>query len=115
VLDEKIKKLANTIVNYSINVQKGERVRITYEDKECSVLVKEIVRLVFEKGGIPFTCLIDTEMSTYCAENNTKDRIEEFKKHFKFQVDNYDSFISVFYNVNDYESKDVSSKIRKIV
>ena len=52
MVDPRVKKLAEVIVNYSVYVKKGERVIIS-ASSESSDLVKEIYRLVLKKGAYP--------------------------------------------------------------
>ncbi|MCI2061515.1 MAG: aminopeptidase [Eubacteriaceae bacterium] len=53
-MDERINKLSNLLVNYSTNVQPGEKVLIDYEGEATKGLVTKIVDDVYEAGGIPF-------------------------------------------------------------
>ena len=114
-MDEKIKKLAHTIVHYSINVQPNEKVLITYQTEEPKPLVKELIREITEVGGIPFYTMSDPEIGNLLTEKTTKERIEVLKKQKEFEVDLYDSFISICYRVNDYEGhlidKDINQSI----
>ena len=50
-MEEKIKILARTIVNHSIKVKEGENVKITCETMEPMPLVKELVKLINERGA----------------------------------------------------------------
>ena len=43
-MDERIKKLSSTIVNYSIKVKENDRVLIQYESEECKPLVKCLIK-----------------------------------------------------------------------
>ena len=48
-MEEKIKKLASTIVNHSIKVKEGENVKITSETMEPMPLIKELVKQINDK------------------------------------------------------------------
>ena len=39
-MDSRDKKLSSLIVNYSVNVQRGEKVLIEYENEICVPLIK---------------------------------------------------------------------------
>ena len=43
---EKLEKLSNTIVNYSINVKDKDRVLIQYENETCKPLIKIFIKMV---------------------------------------------------------------------
>ncbi len=112
-MDERIKKLSSTIVNYSINVKENDRVLIQYESKECNPLVKCLIKDIYKNKGIPSVSLLDNELNTLLLENANSNAIDEMVKRKKFEVDNFDCFIRICYTENEYEDKDISSDIRK--
>ena len=112
-VDNKIKELSKKIVDYSINVQKGEKVLISIDSIETSYLVKCLVRDIATVGGVPFVKLVDSEINSVLLENTNEKRIEILKKQAKFEIDNYDSFINIRYHGNDYVDKNVPIETRK--
>ena len=62
-MDPRIEKLADLLVSYSCRVQEGEKVLISYEGDCCKPLVKQIIRNVYKKGGMPFTEIRDSEIT----------------------------------------------------
>lgn len=114
-MEEKLKDLAKMIVNYSINVKPNERVMITYQSVNCDKLVMYLIKEIIARKGIPMTKLTDVVINNYLLENTTLERIDELLKHQEFEVNNIDSFISIRYTINDYESHQVRPEvIRKI-
>ena len=111
-MEEKIKKLADIIVNYSLDVKEDEKVLITYQSSDCNNLVKELIKMIILRKGIVFVNYNDPSISTLLKENTTSKRIELIKEYQKFEVDNFDSFIDIRYNLNDYETKNIPDKIR---
>ena len=107
-----IKKLANTIVNYSLNVKEDEKVLITYQSIESKDLVKELINAINLRGGIVFTNYVDPIINNILKENTTSKRITLIKNYGMFELDNFDSFINIKYNFNDYESSKIPSVIR---
>ncbi len=107
------KKLVDLIVGYSIDVQKNEKVLITtqtVEDKEFfMMLIDEIIK----RGGIPCLDYKDPVLSNYLTKTSSEERIAVMKKLNEFEVDMFDSFISIRYNANDYEGKNIPSEIQK--
>lgn len=112
-MDERIKKLSNTIVNYSVSVKENDRVLIQYESKECSPLVKCLIKDIYKNKGIPFVKLIDNEINTLILENSNSKVIDEMVKMKSYEVDNFDCFIRICYTENEYEDKNLDSEIRK--
>ncbi len=112
-MDERIKKLSNTIINYSINVKCGDKVLIQYESKECNPLVKCLIKDIYNNKGIPFVKLIDNELNSLIMEMADSKTIDEIVKMKTYEVDNFDCFIRICYTENEYEDKNISPNIRK--
>lgn len=53
-MDPRIVTLANNLVNYSCDVKKGEKVLIQYIGTDTDLLAKQLVKEVYEAGGVPF-------------------------------------------------------------
>ena len=112
-MDERLKKLSKTIVNYSINVKENDRVLIQYESSECKPLIKCLIKDIYENKGIPFVRLLDNELNSLILENSTNKVIDEMVKMKKYEVDNFDCFIRICYTENEYEDKNITTDIRK--
>ena len=112
-MDTRIEKLSKTIVNYSIGVKENDKVLIQYESSMCNPLVKCLIKDIYKKGGIPFTKLLDNELSSLILENADSKTIDEMVKFKAFEVDEFDCFIRICYTENEYEDKDVPSSVRK--
>lgn len=112
---ERLKKLSKTIVNYSLKLKENDKVLISFHTDKPKQFVKLLIEDIVDKGAIPFVRIIDPELQSYLLKYTKENRIKEIEKHSRFEVDNYDCFISIKYNVNDYEDKDVSSKVRNLV
>lgn len=108
---EKIEQLSKTIVDYSIDVRQDERVLIMYESDRCSYFVKTLIRDIVNRGGIPFVKYVDDEINCLLSEVTTDKRITGLVAQKRFEVDNYDSFIRIVYNKNDYEDMNVNPEI----
>ncbi len=113
-MDERIKKLADTIVTYSLKLKKHEKVLIKYEDVACTDLVREIGLKAIELGAIPMFELANEEVSQAMLEKTTEERLDFMKTKLAFEVENYDAFVTICYNKNDYEGKDVPANVLKL-
>jgi len=76
--DSRIIELADILVNYSLEVGKGEHILIRADEPEAMPLMEEIYKKILGKGAYPFT-RIQPEIFNYllvkCAN---KDQIENF-------------------------------------
>ena len=114
-MEEKIKQLASTIVNYSLKVKENDKVLITYQTVDARNLVKELIKNINEVGGIVFTNYVDPFISNILKEQSTAKRIDLMKEYQKFELDHFDSFINIKYNLNDYESKNIPDETRDLI
>ena len=75
-MDERIKKLAYNLVNYSCRVQKGEKVLISCSGVHPLPLVKQIIKEVYAASALPFvnftTNSIDRELLLNITEEQLK-------------------------------------------
>ncbi len=115
LMEEKIKILSKTIVDYSINVQPRERVLICYQSDECKLLIKQLINDISLVGGFPFIKRIDNELDTLLTINTTEDKIPLLKEQKRQEVENYDSFIQIRYTLNEYENNNIDNNIQKMI
>ena len=111
---QKLNKLANTIVNYSLHLKENSRVLVSLT-KEATPLAEELIKEAKKVGAVMILNIYDPKLNALLAEGNTDSRLEHLKKIREFEVENYDAFISIRTAYNDYESKNVSTEmIRKL-
>lgn len=114
-MDNYLNSLADTIVNYSLNVSKGEKVLITYHSEECTSFVKMLIEKIISKGGIPMFKYSFNEINSLIMENLNEDIIDLIVKNKEHEVYTYDSIVQIIYNDNDYENKNVSPKMLNLL
>jgi len=74
--DPRIEKLAKNLINYSIDLKKGEKILIeTFGDG--SALTKELVREAYKVGGVPFLSNKNTELTRVLLEGCSEEQIKE--------------------------------------
>ena len=112
-MSDKLKELADMVVSYSINVEKNEKVLITAQSLEAREFISYLIENIYQCGGIPAVRINDPLLASQLAEGNTEERIKLIKKLQEQEVENYDSFISIAYGINDYETKNVPVEILK--
>lgn len=111
-MEEKIKNLAEIIVSYSLNVKEDEKVLITYQSTECRLLVQELINKIISRKGIVFTNYMDPFINVNLKEKTNSKRISLIKDYQQFELDHFDSFVDIKYNLNDYEAKNIKDSIR---
>lgn len=109
-MEEKIDKLSNTIVEYSLKVKKDECVLIN-GPIQAKLLITSLIKNIKKVGGHPFVDIIDNKINTCLMEEMTDDKIPFLKTRKQFNIDMYDSFINIRYNENEYEENKIDSDI----
>jgi len=112
-MSDKLKALANSIVSYSIHVEKNEKVLITTQSIETREFVSYLIEAIYKSGGVPVLKINDPLLGAQLSEGNNEERIKLLKKIQENEVDMFDSFINIRYSMNDYEAKNVSSDMDK--
>ena len=110
-MNKEITKLSKTIVDYSINVKEKERVLIFYYADDSVGMVKELIKDIYEVGGIPSVCRIDKEVESFLLKQATDEELKALVNAYKYQIDNNDSIIYIRHTDNEYEGKLIPSDI----
>lgn len=109
-MDPRDVKLAETLVNYSVKLQNGEKILIDYTGAECVPLVKEIVKEVYKVGGVPFVqCdhpLVTRELMMNCTEEQL--RVQDDAELYLMKQ--MDAYIGIRAAANAAEFSDVPAE-----
>lgn len=109
---EEIKKLSNTIVNYSLKLKEKEKILIT-SYPECLDLILALIEDINKVGAIPFVNMKNDIVNAKLLEVTNDNRVGLLKKIKQEEVENYDAFINIRYTTNDYEELNTNSEILK--
>lgn len=109
-MDNRIEKLSRLLVEYSCSVKAGEKVLIEYEGAETKDLVKNIIDVIYEKGGIPFVNINDSEITRKILLNCTEEQIATMKSYKMKQMEAMDAYIGIRGGSNTCELSDVPSE-----
>lgn len=108
--DQRIVDVADTLVNYSIGVEKGEKIRIVANDFESKPLVIELIKKINEAGGVAISEFIDHEVQAAELVGSTQDRIDLLAKWELDKTENTDGYILIKGKTNDFELQKVDPK-----
>ena len=75
VKDPRISTLANNLVNYSCELQKGEKILIESIGLEGQ-LVKELIKKVYAAGGVPFVMIKNNSVERAILMNASREQME---------------------------------------
>lgn len=109
-MDPRVKKLSNVLVDYSCDVKPGEKVFIHYEGECTKPLVKQLIKDVYAKGGLPYFEIRDAEVNREILMNCTEEQIKFMKEYQMKQMEGMDAYISIRAGLNTSEMSDVPSE-----
>lgn len=106
-MDERIKRLADVLTGYSCRLQPGENVLIEYEGKECTNLVRQIVKNAYAAGARPFVNIMDSTITREIMLGCGEEQLSFMKEYRLKQMEGMDAYIAIRGAVNTAELSDV--------
>ena len=109
-MDERIRKLAKNLLEYSVKLHEDEKILIEYSGERTIPLVKELVRKSFELKAIPYTKNIDMTLKREMLLGATKEQIELLAKVDSEMMKQMDCYLRIDAEDNPCELSDVPSE-----
>lgn len=107
--DERLNKLAEGLVNYSIHLQKGEKVFIEATDVPEEV-VCALLEKVYAAGGIPYVKLCANKVQRALLMGAGEESIKKLADYEKYIMSDMDAYIGVRGFKNNFELSDVPAE-----
>lgn len=98
--DHRIEKLANNLLNYSINLKKDEKILIEVLGEDAIPLCKELIKQAETLGAHPFFNIIDYDILREFLINATEEQIKLYGSYDKKRMEDMDAYIAVRANSN---------------
>jgi aminopeptidase len=114
MLDPRMEKLADVLVNYSCKVQHGERILIDFGDIPDD-MITSIIRKVIEAGGVPFCEMKSSRVSRVVFQNATQEQMEILAKRDLEFMKEMQCYMALRGSFNTTETSDVPDEKMKIV
>lgn len=108
--DLRIEKLANNLLNHSLNLQKGEKILIEIIGMEAIPLGKELIKKAENIGAIPIFNIIDYEIMREMLINATEEQMKMYAKHDLQRMKDMDAYIGVRASTNTAELNGISKE-----
>ncbi|MDR3022311.1 MAG: aminopeptidase [Clostridiales bacterium] len=108
MVDQRISKLAQNLVNFSVEVKKGDRVLIEANDIDF-VLVNALIREVYAVGGLPFVHLQSSRIQREILNGMTKSYADKLTEYNRPRMADMQCYIGIRGSENSYETSDVES------
>jgi len=109
LIDKRIEKLAQNLVCYSCNVQKGEKVLVEASGVDYQ-LVAQIVREIYARGGKPFVDISDKRVQKEILMGLNKELAEDMAKYASYRMKEMDAYIGIRGGENSFELSNVPTE-----
>jgi len=113
MMDPRLNDLAKTIINYSVNLKKGEKILIEAVGIDPQAVVA-MIRAVRRRGGIPLVTLKEPVVMREIMMGATVDGIKLTASCEAFRMKKMDAYVGIRSGSNIYEQSDVPSEKMKI-
>jgi len=113
MVDPRLTRLADVLVNFSTRVQKGEKVLIEAFGIDHA-LVKELVKKVHAAGGHPFVNLRDHTITRQLLMEGTEEQIKTWADFDTYQMKQMNCYIGIRGGLNISEMSDVPAERIKL-
>lgn len=113
-MDERIKKLASNLVNYSMKVKTGDKVYIDFSGRTTKDLARAIIKEVYKVGGVPFPHYTDNQVLREMLLHCEKEQLELMARVDKEEMENMDCYVAVRGADNVAELADVPAEKMKL-
>ncbi len=106
-MDLRIQKLAETLINYSCHLKKGEKVLISFSNSECEPLVKALIKEAYKIGALPYVHQDTISISRELRKNITEEQLNDMAKYDSLRMNDMDAYIGFSSPLNAYELSDI--------
>ncbi len=108
-MDERIKKLSDLLVNYSTDVQTGEKVLISYEGDVAVPLVRQLIKDIYKAGGKAYVENRNSILTREILLGVDQEQLDFMNDYQLYQMKGMDAYIAIRAGSNTAELSDVPS------
>ena len=105
-MDSRNLQLAHNLINYSVRLQKGEKLLIELID-EGMELAQALIQEAYKVGGIPFLTIKNLKMQRELLLNATTDQMKLCAEYESLRMKNMDAYIAIRGSENVSQLSDV--------
>lgn len=106
-MDQRIKKLAEILINYSCKLKEGEKVLINFSGYESEDLVKQLIKEAYKVGAIPYVNQTSAKIEREILMGATEEQLKDMAKYDALRMSNMNAYIGFSAVSNAYEKSDV--------
>ena len=109
-MDERVRILAHNLVNYSMDVKKGEKVYVHYIGTSTQDLARQIVKEIYKAGAFPFVHYTDVKLQREVLLNCSEEQISLSAKIDAAEMEQMDCYVAIRGAENVSELADIPAE-----
>ena len=109
-MDPRVTRLAEQLIDYSVDLQKGEKIYIEIKGLEAMDLGRALVRAATGKGGVPFWYYNDETLSRGFVKHAGREQFEAWGDFHRPIMEAVDAYIGVRGSTNPFDLADVDEQ-----
>lgn len=113
-MDDRIKKLAQNLVNYSCKVKEGDKVYINYFGNDTEQLARQLIKEVYKAKGIPFVRYVSNKVLRELLLECSEEQLKLMAEVDCLEMSKMDCYIGIRGSENVSELSDVPADKMKI-
>jgi aminopeptidase len=110
---ENIQQLAQTIINYSLSIQKGEKLLIEVKGQGTDDMLKALIQETLKVGGIPYWNRNQDEILNEFIACSDDQQMQTWSSLHKIIMENIDAYVAIRGTDNAYELSNVPAEHMK--
>jgi aminopeptidase len=109
-MDPRNTKLAELLVDYSVELRPGEKIYLEIKGLEALELGRELVRIATLRGGIPFWYCNDETLSRGFVKNASEEQFAAWGRFHRPIMEAVDAYVAVRGSTNPFDLADVDDE-----
>ena len=112
--DLRYEKLANNLLTYSVNIQKGDNILIEILGEDAIPLAKELIKKAEELGANPQFNIVNYEVLRVMIENATEEQIKLYGEMDAERMKKMDAYIGIRATSNVSELNGLAKEVLEL-
>lgn len=113
IKDPRLEKMAEGLINYSVNLKPGEKILIEVIDSGTP-LALAVVKEAYRVGGVPFVLIRNRRLDREIMMEATQEQLERMSQYELVQMKEMDAYIGIRAAENANETADVPGEKQQI-
>jgi aminopeptidase len=112
-MDMRNDKLARQLIEYSVELQPGEKIYLEIKGMESLDLGRALIRAATQAGGVPFWYYNDEDVSRHFVKHAGEEQFKTWAAFHRRIMEDVDAYIAVRGSANNFDHSDIDDERMK--